>query len=84
MVERPVWMTSHGMTLLQTLWPQSITVSTIRFLATDFNTGTITVSLNHILQLSLSYVTHKDFSSLLDIQNDTTTRSTCPRWCEAS
>jgi hypothetical protein len=31
---------------------QSIPVSTSRFLATDFNTGTITVSLNYTLQIS--------------------------------
>jgi hypothetical protein len=32
--------------------PQSITVSTSRFLAKDFNTGTFTVSLNYTLQIS--------------------------------
>jgi hypothetical protein len=32
--------------------PQSIPVSTTRFLATDFNTGTIIVSLNYTLQIS--------------------------------
>jgi hypothetical protein len=39
-----------------------------RFLATDLNTGTITASLNHTLQISLYCNTHKDFSSLLDFQ----------------
>jgi hypothetical protein len=39
--------------LTYTDWcPPSITVSTSRFLATDFNTGTITVSLNYTLQIS--------------------------------
>jgi hypothetical protein len=33
-------------------FPQSITVSTSRFLATDFNTVTITVSLKYTLQIS--------------------------------
>jgi hypothetical protein len=42
--------------------PQSITVSTSCFLATDFNTGTITVSLNH------TYSTHKVFPSQPDFQ----------------
>jgi hypothetical protein len=32
--------------------PQSITVSTSRFLATDFNKGATTVSLNYTLQIS--------------------------------
>jgi hypothetical protein len=32
--------------------PQSITVSTSRLLAKDFNTGTVTVSLNYTLQIS--------------------------------
>jgi hypothetical protein len=45
--------------------PQSITVSTSRFLATDFNTGTVTVSLNYTLQ-----ITHKVFSQL-DLQLST-------------
>jgi hypothetical protein len=34
------------------LCPQSITYSSSRFLATDFNTETITVSLNYTLQIS--------------------------------
>jgi hypothetical protein len=37
--------------------PQPITVSTNRFLATDFNTGTITISLNYTLKIS-----HTQFS----------------------
>jgi hypothetical protein len=48
--------------------PQFITVSTIRFLATDFNTGSITVSLNYIPQISRYYTTRKSsqaFSSQL-------------------
>jgi hypothetical protein len=32
------------------LCPQSVTVPIVRFLATDFNTGTITVSLNYTIQ----------------------------------
>jgi hypothetical protein len=46
--------------------PQSITDSTNRFLATDSNTGTITVSLNYTLQIS-----HKVFSSQPDFQLST-------------
>jgi hypothetical protein len=39
--------------LSHTDWcPRSVTVSTSRFLATDFNTGTITVSLNYTLHIS--------------------------------
>jgi hypothetical protein len=40
-------------------------------MVTDFNTGTITLSLNHTLQISLYYSTHKDFSSLPDFQLST-------------
>jgi hypothetical protein len=59
-----------------TRWcPQSITVSTIRFLATDFNTGTIRVSLNYTLQISLYYSTRKVFSSLPDCQLTTNSKS---------
>jgi hypothetical protein len=43
-------------------------VSTIRFLATDFNTGTTTVSLNYTLQISPYYNTHKVFSSQPSLQ----------------
>jgi hypothetical protein len=46
--------------------PRSTTFSTIRFLATDFNTGNIRVSLNYTLQISLYYSTRKIFSSQLD------------------
>jgi hypothetical protein len=46
-------------------------VFTSRILATHFNTGTITVSLNHILQISLYYRTPKDFFSLSDFQLST-------------
>jgi hypothetical protein len=45
--------------------PQSITVSTSHFLATDFKAGTITVSLNYKLQISLYCSTHEVFSSQL-------------------
>jgi hypothetical protein len=43
-------------------------VFTSHILVTNFNTGTITVSLNHTLQISLYYSTHKDFSSLPEFQ----------------
>jgi hypothetical protein len=46
--------------------PQSITVSTRRFLTTDFNTGIITVSLSYTLQIS-----HINFSSQPSVQNFT-------------
>jgi hypothetical protein len=46
-------------------------VFTGRFLVTDFKTGTVTVSLNHTLQISLYCSTHKDFSSLSDFQLST-------------
>jgi hypothetical protein len=39
----------------------SLQIFPIRFLATDFNTGTVTV----ILKISLHYSTHKVFSSQL-------------------
>jgi hypothetical protein len=42
--------------------------STIRFLAKDINTGTITVSLSYTLQISLYYGTRKVFSSEPDCQ----------------
>jgi hypothetical protein len=45
--------------------------STSRFLATDFNAETITVSLHHTLQISLCYSIHKDLSSRLDFQLST-------------
>jgi hypothetical protein len=54
--------------VLQTLVSSVITASTILFLATDFNTGAITVSVNYILQISLYYSTCKVFSSLPDFQ----------------
>jgi hypothetical protein len=41
----------------------SVTVPTTCFLATDFNTGTITVSLNYTLQIPWHYSTGKVFSS---------------------
>jgi hypothetical protein len=44
---------------------------TSHFLATDFNTGTIKVSLNHTLLKSLNYSTHKVFSSQPDFQLST-------------
>jgi hypothetical protein len=53
---------------LRPLVSSSITVSTSRFLATDFNTGTITVSLNHTLQISLYYSTYNVFYSQPDFQ----------------
>jgi hypothetical protein len=43
----------------------------VHFLAADFNTGIITVSLNHMPQISLYYSTHKVFSSQLDFQLST-------------
>jgi hypothetical protein len=43
-------LTDHWHT--QTKCPQSIIVSTNRFLATDFNTGCVTVSLNYTFQIS--------------------------------
>jgi hypothetical protein len=46
--------------------PQSNTISTSRFRATDFNTETITISLNYSLQIS-----HKIFSSQPDFQLST-------------
>jgi hypothetical protein len=42
---------------------QSVIVSTIRFLAIDFNTGTITDSLSYTFQISRYCSTHKIFSS---------------------
>jgi hypothetical protein len=48
--------------------PQSIAVSTIRFLATDFNTETTSVSLNYTLQISRNYSTWKVFFSQPDFQ----------------
>jgi hypothetical protein len=48
------------------LCPQSGSI--ISFLATDFNTGTTTVSLNYTLQISLYYSTRKFFSSQPDCQ----------------
>jgi hypothetical protein len=57
--------------LLQTLVSSVCYISTIRFLATDFNTGTIKVSLNHTLHISLYYSTCKIFSSLPDFQLST-------------
>jgi hypothetical protein len=54
--------------LLETLVSSVYYSPHYRFLATDFNTGTITVSLNHTLQISLYYITHKGFSSPLDFQ----------------
>jgi hypothetical protein len=48
--------------------PQSVTLSTSRFLVTDFNTGTITVSLNYTLQISWYHSTHKVSSSQPDFQ----------------
>jgi hypothetical protein len=46
-------------------------VFTSRNLATDFNTGTVTVSLNYSLQISLYYSAYKDFSSPPDLQLST-------------
>jgi hypothetical protein len=43
-------------------------VFTSRILVTDFNTGTVTGSLNHTLQISLYYSTYKVFSSQPDVQ----------------
>jgi hypothetical protein len=58
--------------LLQThLCPLPVTLSASRFLVTDFNTGTVTFSLNHAPHISLYYSTHKDFSSLPDFQLST-------------
>jgi hypothetical protein len=48
-----------------------ITAFTIHFPATDFNTGAVTVSLNHTLQISQYYSTRKFFSSLPDFQSST-------------
>jgi hypothetical protein len=45
-------------TVTHTLVPQSVTVSTIHFLAKDFNTGTVTVSLSYVLQISLYGTAH--------------------------
>jgi hypothetical protein len=45
-----------------------IVVSTSRLLPTDVNTGTITVSLNYTLQISLHNSTHKFSSSPTDYQ----------------
>jgi hypothetical protein len=50
-------------TYTHSLVSQSIRVSTRRYLTTDFNTGTVTVSLNYTLQ-----ITHKIFSSKRDFQ----------------
>jgi hypothetical protein len=52
-------------------YPQSNTVSTICFLATVFNTGTITLSLNQRIQILLYHSTCEDFSSLPDFQLST-------------
>jgi hypothetical protein len=41
----------------------SVRVPTIRFLATDFNTGIVTVSLNYTLKISLCYRTCKVYSA---------------------
>jgi hypothetical protein len=54
-------LTTHTHTVL---YPQCITVSTCRFLATDFNTGTITLSLNY----TLPSITHEVFSSQPEFQ----------------
>jgi hypothetical protein len=48
--------------------PQSISVYTIRFLATEFNSGTTAVSLNYALQISRCCSTYKVLSSQPDCQ----------------
>jgi hypothetical protein len=61
-------------TLQLTVIPNSVLsllVSTSRFLATDFNTGPIAISLNYTLQISRHYSTHKVFSSQPEFQLST-------------
>jgi hypothetical protein len=50
---------------------QFVAVSTLCFLAMDFNTRTTTVSMNHTLQISLYYSTCKVFSLLPNLELST-------------
>jgi hypothetical protein len=67
----PLWTTGNYSAIadLHTVTHTSVfSAFTSRILVPDFNTGTVTASLNHTLQISLYYSAHKYFSSMQDFQ----------------